>query len=97
MRGTDIDDVCVTPDTMVQVVKIDRNVCFTFREQRLQLSHSHRIVLGIVECKVADLKKVKGHTRMIYGRLTFRVTSARSRRYTIVLAILRPECFFLRW
>jgi hypothetical protein len=76
VRETDIDDVCVTLDTMVQVVKIDHNVCFTFCEQRLQLSHSHHIVLGIVECKVADLKKDKGYTRMTYGRLTFRVTSA---------------------
>jgi hypothetical protein len=48
----------VTSDALIQVIEVDRNGCLAFREQRLQFSHSHRIVLGVVECEVADLKKI---------------------------------------
>lgn len=63
MRGADVNDMRVTSDALIQVIEVDRNGCLAFREQRLQFSHSHRIVLGVVECEVADLRKSKSLAR----------------------------------
>jgi hypothetical protein len=54
MRGADIDDVCVTPDTMFDRMKVDLG-CLAIGKPRLELPHCHGIVLGIVECEVANL------------------------------------------
>ncbi len=42
---------------MIQMIEVDNNGRLTFAEPKLQLSHSDCIVLGIVECEVANLKK----------------------------------------
>jgi len=54
---TYVDDVRITSDTMIQMIEVDNNGRLTFAEPKLQLSHSDCIVLGIVECEVANLKK----------------------------------------
>ena len=57
MGRTYVDDVHITSDTMIQMIKVDNNGCLTFAKLKLQLLHSNCIVLGIVEREVADLKK----------------------------------------
>jgi hypothetical protein len=54
MRGADIDDVCITLDTMFYRMKVDLR-CLTIGKPRLELPHCYGIVLGIVECEVANL------------------------------------------
>ena len=44
VRGADIDDMGVTSDTIVPVIKVN----LAFGEQRLQLSHCYCVVLGVV-------------------------------------------------
>ena len=60
MGRTNIDDVCITPDTMVHRMKVDPE-CLALGKQRLELPHCHGVVLGIVECEVADLNDASGY------------------------------------
>ena len=54
MGGTDIDNVRVTPDTMVHRMEVNLRY-LAFGKERLELPHCHGIVLGVVECEVANL------------------------------------------
>ena len=56
MRGADIDDVCVTPDAIIQRVEADQVGYLAFGQQVLKLFHGRCVVPGIVESEVADLK-----------------------------------------
>ena len=67
MRGTDVDDVGVAPDVMIQWVEADHGGELAFSEHRLQLPHCHRIALSVIECKVADLKRLAFEERDIIG------------------------------
>ncbi len=57
MGRTYVDDVRITSDTMIQMIKVDNNGRLAFAEPKLQLSHSNCIILSVVEREVADLKK----------------------------------------
>jgi hypothetical protein len=59
VRCTNVNDVCITPDAVLKVIKVDFDGRLTFGEQRLQLLHGYGIVLGVVKCKVANLQKSK--------------------------------------
>jgi hypothetical protein len=96
MRAADIDYVCVASDAVIQMVEVDRDGRLAFREQSLQLLHRYCVVLGVVECEVADLKNSLGCERIDIARRTLSVMSARSSKYSIAFAMLTPECFFLR-
>jgi hypothetical protein len=54
MGGTNVNDVCVAPDTMVHRMEVDPGH-LAFGKERLDLPHCHGIVLGIVECEVTNL------------------------------------------
>jgi hypothetical protein len=58
------NDVCITPDAMFNGIEVDPNGCLTSGEQKLQLSHSYSIILGVVERKVANLQKSKASVRI---------------------------------
>jgi hypothetical protein len=48
--------VCITPDTMVQVIE---TACrLAFREKGLESTHCSCIILRVVKCEVPDLKEV---------------------------------------
>jgi hypothetical protein len=55
MRGADINDVCVTANSVVQMMKPVLSIAFV--KLRLQYSHSNCVALRIVKCDVANLKK----------------------------------------
>jgi hypothetical protein len=57
--GADVDYMGLTLNAMVQMIEANRNGRLAFSEQRLQLSHSNCIALGIVEREVANLRKCK--------------------------------------
>ncbi len=42
---------------MIQMIEVNNNGHLAFAKPKLQLSHSDCIVLSIVECEVANLKK----------------------------------------
>jgi len=44
MRGTDINDVGIAPDTIVVMVKVDRAGYLAFSQQVLKLFHGQCIV-----------------------------------------------------
>jgi hypothetical protein len=67
VRGTDVDDVGVAPDAMIQWVEADHGGELAFSKHRLQLLHRHRIALSVIECKVADLKRLAFEERDIIG------------------------------
>jgi hypothetical protein len=62
----DVDDMRITPDTMVQMIEVDGFLAFG--EQRVQLLHSNCVVLGIVEREVTDLKKSLENEQVIVRR-----------------------------
>jgi hypothetical protein len=49
--------VRVAPDTMVHRMEVDPGH-LAFVNERLELPHCHGIVLGVVECEVADLNNI---------------------------------------
>jgi len=61
MRGANVDNVCITSNTVFQIIKVDGRLASG--EQRLQLFHGYSIVLGVVECEVADLEFGMGANR----------------------------------
>jgi hypothetical protein len=67
VRGTDVDDVGIAPDAMIQWVEADHGGELAFSKHRLQLPHRHRIALSVIECKVADLKRLAFEERDIIG------------------------------
>jgi hypothetical protein len=81
---------------VVQMIEVDSDGFLASCEQRLQLLHGDGVVLSIVEREMADLKKSSVNEQVIEGGYTLSVTSARSSRCKIVLAIFLPVCFFLR-
>jgi hypothetical protein len=94
-----VDDVSVTSHAMVQVVKVDRDHRLAFRKQGLQLLHCHRIILGIIEGEVADLKSLNWDTSKEISdsaRCTLSVRSVQSSKCRMVFAIFTPVCFCLR-
>jgi len=54
---TYVNDVGVTTDMIVRRTEVNCGHCLAFEKLRLQLSHCDCIVLGIVKCEVANLKK----------------------------------------
>jgi len=54
---TYVNDVGITMDMIVRRTEVNCGHCLAFEKSRLQLSHCNCIVLGIVKCEVADLKK----------------------------------------
>jgi hypothetical protein len=64
VRRADVNDVCVTPDVMFNGIEVDPNGCLMSGKQKLQLSHGYSIILGVVECKVADLQKSKASVQI---------------------------------
>jgi hypothetical protein len=63
MGGTNVDNVGVAPDTMLDWMEVDPGY-LTIGNARLELSHCHGIVLGIVECEVADLNDISDAKRV---------------------------------
>ena len=57
MKRADVNNVCEAPDTVITVIKVDRDFFLMFGQQRLQLLHGHSIVLSVVEREVANLQK----------------------------------------
>jgi hypothetical protein len=76
---------------MVQVVKVNRDRRLAFRKQGLQLLHRHRIILGVIEGEVADLKSLNWDmSKEISDSARHTVTIVRTCYHTCVhLAILR--------
>jgi hypothetical protein len=59
VRCADVNDVCVTPDVAYKVIELKVDGLLTVSELRLQLLHGYSVVLSVVECKVANLRKSK--------------------------------------
>jgi hypothetical protein len=59
--------VSVAPDAMIQQVKCDHGGELAFSKHRFQLPHRHRIALSVIECKVADMKRLAFKQRDIMG------------------------------
>lgn len=55
MRGTDVDNVGVTPDTVFQRIEVGSAGCLAFLEQSSQFAHCGCVTLRVVKRKVADL------------------------------------------
>jgi len=54
---TYVNDVGVTMDMIVRRTEVNCGHCLAFEKLKLWLLHCNCIVLGIVKCEVADLKK----------------------------------------
>ena len=66
MGRTDVDDVRIAPDTVIQRMEVDSDLAFV--KQTLQLSHSDSIILGVVEREVANLKKGLPNEQVVVRR-----------------------------
>jgi hypothetical protein len=63
MGGTNVDNVGVAPDTMLDRMEVDPRH-LTIGNARLELPHCHGIVLSVVKCEVADLNDISDAKRV---------------------------------
>ena len=55
MRGTDIDDVRIASDAVVQMVKVDHVGYLTLGQQTLKHFHGRSVICSVVESEMTDL------------------------------------------
>jgi hypothetical protein len=63
MGGTNVDNVGVALDTMLDQMEVDPGH-LAIGNVRLELPHCHGIVLSVVECEVADLNDISDAKRV---------------------------------
>jgi hypothetical protein len=63
MGGTNVDNVGVAPDMMLNWIEVDPGH-LAIGNARLELPHCHGIVLSVVECEVADLNDISDAKRV---------------------------------